>query len=97
MSVIVHVRHFFNHEGSKTFPALFEEHRRSVSAFPGFISLQHSRPNEAEWNDTIDVTLEFESELLLKEWRSSSPHEQVAAAYRRHWMREPEIVFRSVA
>ena len=53
--------------------------------------------NPSLGKDTIDVTLEFESELLLKEWRSSRQHEQVAAAYRQFWTREPEIVFRLVA
>ena len=93
MSVIVLVRQFINTDGLEAFPALFEEHRRSVAAFPGFISLQHSRPRESKFDDTIEVTLEFESELLLKQWRASSQHEQVAANYRRYWTREPEIGF----
>jgi heme-degrading monooxygenase HmoA len=95
MSVSVHVRHFFNREGLTVFPVLFEQHRRSVAVFPGFISLQHSGLSTTELEDTIDVTLEFESKLLLKKWRSSSQHEQIAAQYRRHWTREPEIAFSS--
>ena len=93
MSIIVQARHFFNTEGLKAFPALFEEHRRSVAAFPGFISLRHSHPSETEPNDWIGVTLEFENEALLKEWRSSPQHAQIAAKCRRYWTHEPEIVF----
>ena len=95
MRVSVHVRHFFNTDGLKAFPALFEEHRRSVAAFPGFISLRHSGLSEAPPNGRVEITLEFESESLLRQWRSSPRHEQIAAGYRRHWMREPEIVFSS--
>src|SRR3989442_1744744 len=95
MSVSIHVRHFFNTDGLKAFPALFEEHRRSAAAFPGFISLQHSRLSEASPDGRVEVTLEFESEPLLIQWRCSPQHEQIAGGYRRYWIREPEIVFSS--
>jgi heme-degrading monooxygenase HmoA len=96
MSALIRVRQFFSQEGLKAFPAMFAEHRRLASAFAGFISLEHSGPGATGRNDEVEVTLEFESELLLKRWRSSPQHEQVAAGYRGYWMREPEIVLYSV-
>ena len=95
MSVLVHVRQFFNADGLKAFPTLFEEHRRMASAIAGFISLERSGSGETERSNEIELTLEFESEALLKQWRASPQHEQVAAGYRRFWTREPETVFYS--
>ena len=93
---IIRVRQFLNEEGLNAFPAMFAEHRLLASAFAGFISLEHSGSGATGRNNEVEVTLEFESEALLKRWRSSSQHEQVAARYRRYWTREPEIVLYSV-
>ncbi|MBI2927096.1 MAG: antibiotic biosynthesis monooxygenase [Verrucomicrobia bacterium] len=92
MSASVRVRLFFGEEGLRAFPALFAEHRRAASAFAGFISLRHCRLDAAGGNNEVELTLEFESEALLKQWRSSPEHAQVAAGYRRYWTREPEVV-----
>ena len=96
MSASVHVRLFFSEAGLKAFPALFAEHRRLASAFAGFISLRHSGLAELEPNNEVEVTLEFEHEALLKQWRASPQHEQVTAGYRRYWTREPEVVLSAV-
>ncbi|HEU0009141.1 MAG TPA: hypothetical protein VFT34_04915 [Verrucomicrobiae bacterium] len=96
MSALVRVRQFFSDEGLKSFPALFAEHRRLASGFAGFISLEQSVAGEPGRKHEIEVTLEFESEALLKQWRSSAQHEQIATGYRRYWTREPEIVRYSV-
>ncbi len=95
MSASVRVRLSLSEEGLKAFPALFEEHRRSASAFAGFISLRRSGLGEVEANNEVEVTLEFENEALLKQWRASPQHQQVAAGYRRYWTREPEVVLSS--
>lgn len=93
MSVTVHVRHFFNEEGLRALPRLFEEHQRCLSAFPGFVSLHHSTPVRHEQFNELEMTLEFTDEALLKQWRSSAEHARVAATYRRYWVREPEVTF----
>ena len=90
MSVRVHVKQFVTGEGLSAFPALLEEHRRAAAAFPGFISL-HGCSSQCEGNAELEITLEFQDESLLKKWRSSAPHERIAADYRRYWTREPEI------
>ncbi len=96
MSAFVRVRHFLSEEGMKEFDSVLAGHQLLASAFPGFISLQHSRPNEPERNQEACVTVEFENEVLLMRWRSSPQHEQIAARYRRCWTREPEILLYSV-
>jgi len=95
MSVFVRVRQFFNQEGLQAFSPLFEEHRRLAASFPGFISLQRAERPEAQPNGEIEIILAFENQALLGRWRSSPQHEQIAAAYARYWMRDPEIVFAS--
>ena len=96
MSALIRVRQFLSEEGLNAFPAMFARHRHLASAFAGFISLKHSGSGWTGRNNEVEVTLEFESEVLLKRWRSSSQHELVAAGYRRYWTREPEIVLYSV-
>jgi heme-degrading monooxygenase HmoA len=93
MSAFVHVRHFFSPEGVQAFPRLFEEHRRSVSAFAGFVSLRRSPPVKGDHASEREMTLEFADESLLQKWRSSPEHAQVGAAYRPFWIREPQLTF----
>jgi len=89
----VHVRHFFTAAGGKAFPRLFADHQRAVSSFPGFLALRHSPVETNGVVATLDMILEFENDALLKAWRSSPQHAQIAAAYRPFWAREPEVTF----
>jgi heme-degrading monooxygenase HmoA len=93
MGAFVHVRHFLTPAGWEAFPRLFAEHQRRVARFPGFVTLRHSKWSASPPLTELEVILEFESEALLKVWRSSAEHTQVAAEYRPFWARDPEIRF----
>lgn len=93
MSAILHVRQFLNEEGLRAFPRLFREHRRLVAGFPGFVSLRQSPPARGHCASEPEMTLEFEEDSLLQNWRASPEHARVAAAYRPFWIREPEVRF----
>ncbi len=93
MNATVRVRHFLHAEGLREFSRVFAEHRRLASAFPGFVALRHSTPLPDDDGAEAEVTIEFESQARLMNWRFSPQHAAVAAAYRKLWSREPEVTF----
>jgi antibiotic biosynthesis monooxygenase (ABM) superfamily enzyme len=93
MNATVRVRHFLHPEGLREFPRVLAMHRRLASAFPGFVALRHSPPLPVGGGAEAEVTIEFESQRRLMDWRASSQHAAVAAAYRELWSREPEVTF----
>jgi heme-degrading monooxygenase HmoA len=93
MNATVRVRHFLHAEGSREFPRVLSEHRRLASVFPGFIALRYTPPAPMDGGAEAEVTIEFETQESLINWRSSPQHAAIAAAYRQLWFREPEVIF----
>jgi len=92
MRGFVYVVHYFSPEGSRRFPEMFREHQQRAARYAGFVALHHLKPMQPIRSDGTFTLLEFADEQLLLKWRASEDHKWVAAQYRTHWTRDPDVL-----